>query len=188
MDALLPAFLAALFAEIGDKTQFLAVLLAARFPRHGGVLAGIAVAALANSLIAAAGGQLVHMLVNHRAIALMTALALLSAGAGSLWRGKPPRLEGKGRGGAFWASAFAFFVLEFGDKTQFLTMTLAARADSFWLAGIGAAAGIILASAPAVMLGAGLPKALPLVAMRIGAGLLFITIGTVVALGALRLI
>lgn len=188
MDALLPTFLAALLAETGDKTQLLAALLGARYRRTGAVLGGIAIAALANSLIAAAGGRMIADLINFRAVSLMVALALLAAGLGGLLRQKPPTLSSWGSVGAFATSALAIFILEFGDKTQFLTLTLAARADSLWLAGAGAAAGIIVAAAPAVALGEGLGATLPLRTLRTGVALLFLLVGLIVVVGALRLV
>lgn len=188
MDGLLPTFVAALLAEIGDKTQLLAALLAVRYRRNGAVLGGLALAALANSLIAAFGGRLIAELVNFRAISLMVALALLAAGAGGLFRQKPPLDGSPGRLGPFAASAIAMFVLEFGDKTQFLTLTLAARADSLWLAACGAAAGMLVAAVPAVALGDKLRTTLPIGRARTGVALLFLLVGLVVAVGALRLI
>jgi putative Ca2+/H+ antiporter (TMEM165/GDT1 family) len=187
MDALLPTFLAALFAEFGDKTQLLAALLAVRFRATGTVFAAIAAAALANSLIAAAGGRIVADLVNFRAIALMVAVALIAAGVGGLFRQKPPASAEKTRFGVFATVFGLMFVLEFGDKTQFLTFTLAARADSLWLAAMGATAGILAAAAPAVLLGDRLGEVLPLRQIRLGASLLFLIVGVIAAAGALRL-
>ena len=158
------------------------------FGRAVPVLAAIALAALLNSLLSAFAGHYLVVLINFRAITLMTALALLFAGVGALMPQKPPKLEGGGRGGAFLASLFAFAVLEFGDKTQFLTATLAARADSIWLPAIGAAAGIILAATPAVLLAEHLRAAVPLRAIRLMVGLIFLLVGAIVALGALRLV
>ena len=188
MDALLPAFLAAALAEIGDKTQILAALLAMRF-RHApaSVLGGIALAALANSLIAGIGGGFVAGQIGFRPISLLLALALIAAGAGGLFRQKQPHVGIYDRLGPFAASATAFFILEFGDKTQFLTFALAARAQAPLLAAAGAAAGIVLASAPAVILGDRLATTLPVAPARIGIGILFTLIGIIVALGALRL-
>ena len=187
MDALLPPFVAAFLAEWGDRTQLLAGLLAARFGAPRSVLAGIALAALANSLFAAFGGHLLAAYINYRAITLMMALALLFAGIGALWPQRPPKLEGSGRAGAFLASLFAFAVLEFGDKTQFITATLAARTDSLWLTGFAAAAGILLASIPAVMLADRLSATVPLKAIRIGTGALFTLLGVIAAITALQL-
>lgn len=187
MDALLTTFLAALLGEIGDKTQLLAVLLGARYSRPAPVLAAIATAALANSALAAAGGAVAATMVPFRAIALMVAVALVSAGAGAFWRARPPQLDAYPRLGPFTASLFAFGVLEFGDKTQFLTFTLAARAGEPVLAAIGATAGILLAAVPAVIAGPMLAQ-LPLRPARMVIGALFLLGGLIAALDALRLI
>lgn len=189
MDALLPTFVAALLAEFGDKTQLLAMLLALRFPkREMAVLAGIAVAALANSLVAASAGRLVHEIITFRAITLMIACALLSAGIGALIRQKRPDTADSWRLGAFGTSAVSFAILGFGDKTQFLTMTLAARADSLLLAAAGAAAGTVAGAAVAVALAERFEAAIPLRPLRRAVGVLFLLVGCVTALAALRLI
>ncbi len=187
MDALLPPFVSAFLAEWGDRTQLLACLLAARFGAPRAVLAGIALAALANSLLAAFGGHLLADYINFRAITLMMALALLFAGAGALWPQRPPKLEGSGKAGAFLTSLFAFWVLEFGDKTQFVTATLAARAGSVWLTTLAATAGIILAALPAVLLADRFSATLPLKPIRIGVALLFLLLGGIAAISALRI-
>lgn len=188
MDALLPPLVAAFLAEWGDKTQLLAVLLAIRFRRSNAVLIGIAAAALLNCLLAAFAGSLIAGLITFRAMTLMTALALIFAGAGALLPQKPPKYESRGTGGAALASFFAFAVLEFGDKTQFMTTTLAARADSIWLAGIGAAVGVTSASVPAVLIAERFSAVLPLRAIRSGAGLILLMAGLLTAVSALRLI
>jgi putative Ca2+/H+ antiporter (TMEM165/GDT1 family) len=187
MDALLPAFIAAGMAEIGDRTQLLAILIAAHFGRPAPVLGGIAIAALANSLLAAFGGTLLHNMINHRAIALMLAVGLILAGAGAFWRPKPPTVATYNRLGPFATAAIGFFILEFGDKTQMLTVTIAARVDSFLLAGLGAATGIVVANVPAVLLAGDWPRLVPLRAIRMGVGALLLVVGFVVAIGALRL-
>jgi Ca2+/H+ antiporter, TMEM165/GDT1 family len=188
LDALVPAFVAALLAEIGDKTQILAALLSARFGRGGPVLAGIALAALANSLLAALGAELVTAVIPHRATILLVALALLFAGGGALLPQKPPRVGIYDRLGAFAASAVAFFILEFGDKTPFLTFALSARGPAPLLAATGAAAAVVAASLPAVALGPELARRLPVRSLRAGAGILLLVTGLIVAISALRLV
>jgi putative Ca2+/H+ antiporter (TMEM165/GDT1 family) len=188
LDALLPAFLAALLAEFGDKTQLLTVLLATRFVRPGQVLAGVAIAALANSLIAAVGATLVSGVIPFRALNLLTALALIFAAGGALLPQKQPKVGIYDRLGPFAASAIAFFILELGDKTQFLTFAFAARSQTPLLAAAGATAGIVVASLPAIALGAALPTALPLQRLRMGVGILFLIVGLIVGLSALRLL
>jgi len=187
VDALLLPFIATALAEIGSPTQLLAMLLSARFGARGHVLGGIAAAALANSLIGAAGGRAIHGLVNARAAALMVALSLIATGAAALLRAKPPGLARYGGAGPFLASFLGFLILGFGDNSQFLALTLAARTDSLWLTALGATAGIMAAVAPAVMVGQALPGTIPLRGLRRGAGILFLCAGAVVAVQALDL-
>lgn len=188
MEALVTSFVAAMLGEWGDKTQLLVIALAVRYRRPLPILAGVFAAALANSLIAAFGGTLVHGMIVPRAVSLLVALALVFAGIAGLIRPKPYQSAGTSRAGPFLVAAASFFVLEFGDKTQFLTFALAARYDAFALAAAGATAGILMASVPAALLGDGLARAAPLKGIRIGLGVLFLAVGLFVAVGALRLV
>jgi putative Ca2+/H+ antiporter (TMEM165/GDT1 family) len=188
VDALLTTFIAALLAELGDKTQLLAIALAARYRQPGAVLAGIAVAALANSLLAAAGGAIIHDMITLRAISLLVAVALASAGIAGLFRQKDPGDMGSTwRTGAFVTSAACFFLLEFGDKTQFLTLAFAARYDSLLLAAAGASAGIVVANLPAMALAERMPKAMPLKQIRAAIAALFLIAAIFIGVSALRL-
>ena len=184
MDTLLPAFLAALLAEVGDKTQWLVLLLGARFGKRPAVLGGIALAAIINAALAGFGGALIAGLITPEARALLLAIALVSAGVGAWLPIKAPEPVDGWRLGAFFSSFGAFFLLELGDKTQFLTAAIAARAGSAAMATAGAAAGVILASAATLALGAALPR----VVLRRGAGTVFLLVGFAVAVSALRLI
>ncbi len=188
MDALLPPLVAAFLAEWGDKTQLLAAMLAIRFRRPRAILAGVVAAAFLNSLLAALGGSLISGLVTFRAATLMTALALLLAGIGALIPQKHPRLETQGAGGVAFASFFAFAVLEFGDKTQFLTAALAARADSFWMTGIAAAIGIVIVNVPAIFLAERFSSILPLHFIRRLTGAILLIAGAFTAIWALGLL
>jgi putative Ca2+/H+ antiporter (TMEM165/GDT1 family) len=188
VDALLTTFLAAALAEWGDKTQLLAVALAARFANPRAVLAGIALAALANAAIAAVGGALLVGYITLRAMSLLVALALLFAGVGGLLRAKTPQTGAKWDRGAFFTAAGAFFLTEFGDKTQFLTAALAARFNAPLLATLGATAGVMAACAPAVIVGEGLARAVPIRAVRVGVAILFLIAGFIVAVNALELV
>jgi putative Ca2+/H+ antiporter (TMEM165/GDT1 family) len=188
LEALLASFVAAALAEWGDKTQLLVVALAVRYRRPGPILAGVFVAALANALIASFGGVLVHDMITLRAISLLVALALVFAGVAGLIRSRPYESKGTSRAGPFLVTAASFFVLEFGDKTQFLTFAISAQFDAFALAAAGATAGVMVASVPAAVMGGGLAKAVPLKGLRIGLGALFLAIGSFVAVSALRLV
>jgi putative Ca2+/H+ antiporter (TMEM165/GDT1 family) len=188
LDALLTSFVVAALGEWGDKTQLLVIALAVRYRRPLPILAGIFVAALANSLIAAFGGLLVHGMITLRAISLLVALALVFAGVAGLIRPRPYRSAGTSRAGPFLVAAASFFVLEFGDKTQFLTFALAAQFDAFALAAAGATAGILASSVPAALLGESLARSAPLNAIRIGLGALFLAVGLFVGISAMRLV
>jgi Ca2+/H+ antiporter, TMEM165/GDT1 family len=188
LDALLTSFVAAALGEWGDKTQLLVIALAIRYRRPLPILAGIFVAALANSLIAAFGGAFVHDLITPRAASLLIALALVFAGVAGLIRPKAYQSAGTSRAGPFLVAAASFFVLEFGDKTQFLTFAFAVQFNAFALAAAGATAGILVSSVPAALLGESLAKAVPLKGIRIGLGLLFLAIGLVVGVNAYRLV
>lgn len=188
MEPLLTSFVAAALAEWGAKTQLLTIALAARYRRPLPILLGIALAAAANSLIAAYAGSLIHGRVPLRALALLTALSLLFAGAEGLFPAKDKAMSGTWRTGPFLTSAACFFLLEFGDRTQFITAAIAARFDAFALAGAGAAAGILLSSLPAALLGTQIETAVPLRVVRIGSAILFLIAAFIVAINALRLV
>ena len=187
MDAFFPALVAGFLAEWGDKTQLLAMMLGIRLGRSGAIIAGIAVAALANAALAAFAGELVSAAIGFRPITLMLAIALLVAGGGGLWKQKPREPVLYPRLGAFAASTFAFFVLEFGDKTQLITLTLSARTQSPMLAAAGAALGVTAASLSPVFLRDRFMTLLPLRSIQIGASLFLIMAGLAAAVSALEL-
>jgi putative Ca2+/H+ antiporter (TMEM165/GDT1 family) len=188
LDALLTSFVAAALGEWGDKTQLLVIALAVRYRRPLPILAGILVAALANSVIAAFGGVFVNALITPRAASLLVALALVFAGVAGLIRPRAYESAGTSRAGPFLVAAASFFVLEFGDKTQFLTFAVAAQFNAFALAAAGATAGVLVSSVPAALLGDGLARAAPLKGVRIGLGVLFLAVGLFVGVSALRLV
>ena len=188
MDALLTTFLAALLAEVGDKTQLLALALAIRYRRPLPVLFGVAVAALANNLLAAFGGILIHGLITLRAISLLVAIALVFAGVAGFIRQKDESDMGSTwKTGPFVTTAACFFLLEFGDKTQLLTATLAAQYNALAFAAAGATAGVIAANAPIVFLADRAQAVIPLKPLRYGIAALFLLAGFIVAINALRL-
>lgn len=188
MEPLLTSFVAAALAEWGAKTQLLTIALAARYRRPLPILLGIALAAAANCLIAAYAGSLIHDRVPLRALALLSAMALLFAGAEGLFPARHKAMGESWRTGPLVTTAACFFLLEFGDRTQFITAAISARFDAFALAGAGAAAGVLLSSVPAALLGARLEEAAPLRVIRLVAAILFLIAAFVVAINALRLV
>jgi putative Ca2+/H+ antiporter (TMEM165/GDT1 family) len=188
LEALIASFVAAALGEWGDKTQLLVVALAARYRRPAPILACVFVAALANALIASFGGVLVHDMITLRAVSLLVALALVFAGVAGLIRPRPYESDSSSRAGPFLVALASFFVLEFGDKTQFLTFAVSAQFGAFALAAAGATAGVMAANVPAALMGEELAKAAPLNGLRIGIGALFLAVGLFVGVSALRLV
>lgn len=188
MDALIPAFIAAALAEIGDKSPWLAAILAARFGKPGLVVLGIVVAAAAASALSAIAGALVQPMLTPNARLLFFALALILSGvSGFLALKRPDPLEGW-KIGAFATTALGLFILQFGEGTQFLVAGLAVNAKVPALAAVGATLGICAVTIPLALAGTALRNRLPIRAMRIVPAVLFLFTGLWSAVSALRLI
>jgi Ca2+/H+ antiporter, TMEM165/GDT1 family len=186
MDALLTAFVSAFLAEWGDKTQLVVAMLAATTRRPVPVLAALVLAALASNIVAAIAGIYIAGTINIRAMTLLTALALLFAGASGLIRRRPPKAQAPER--LLLLSAFILLLAaEMGDRTQFLTFAFAGRFDSAPLAAAGATLGMIAACTPAVLLGDRLGTAVPVRTLRYAGAAIFLIAGFVVAMQALQL-
>ncbi|SFK39210.1 TMEM165/GDT1 family protein [Lysobacter sp. cf310] len=169
-------------AEIGDKTQLLALLLAARFRRPWPIVAGILVATLLNHALAAWLGALVAQWLQPSVLRWIVAGSFLAV---ALWTLKPDKLDGEGERlparGAFIATTLAFFVAEIGDKTQVATVLLAARYSPLWEVVAGTTAGMLLANVPVVLLGSRFADRLPLKAARTVAAVVFAALALWVA-------
>ena len=182
MQALLVSFVAVAIAEIGDKTQLLALLLAARYRRPWPIAAGIAVATLANHALATWLGAEASARLPHAVLVWLVALSFVAVG---LWALKPDRIEPdaaerQGARGAFAASAIAFFLAEMGDKTQIATVVLAAQYQPLWQVVTGTTLGLMAANAPVLWLGARYAERLPARAMRIATAVLFLVLAAAV--------
>jgi Ca2+/H+ antiporter, TMEM165/GDT1 family len=189
LDAFLLPLLAALGAEIGDKTHWLAALLAARFPaRRNAVIGGIALAASLNAAVAAAGGHLLHGMMAHRPAVLLLGAALALAGAGGFWPARPRDTAADWRRlGPFGSSFAGFAILEFGDKTQFVTAAWSAASGSPALVAAGAASGVVIAAVPAVLAGPALLRRRWIRPVRAVLGGALLAAGFAVTISALRL-
>jgi len=168
-------------AEIGDKTQLLALLLAARFRKPWPIIAGILVATLLNHALAAWVGQLVAAWLTPNTLRWIVAASFIAI---ALWTLKPDTLDDERlpAHGAFIATVIAFFIAEIGDKTQVATVLLAARFDSLMMVVAGTTLGMLLANVPVVLLGSRFAQRLPLRAARTIAACLFLVLGVWVAL------
>ena len=174
-------------AEVGDKTQLLALVLAARFRQPLPVIAGIFFATLANHSFAGAVGQWLTQLVSPDVLRWILGLSFIAMG---VWTLIPDKLdEGAKRDrrlGAFGTTLIAFFLVEMGDKTQIATVALAARYDALAAVVMGTTLGMMIANVPAVMLGNFTAEKLPVRAIHIAAAILFALLGIAV-LGGLEL-
>ncbi|MBY0511398.1 MAG: TMEM165/GDT1 family protein [Rhodospirillaceae bacterium] len=144
-------------SEIGDKTQLLSLLLAARFKRPAPIILGILIATLFNHALAGAVGGLVATALNPTI--LTWGLGLLFVGMG-IWALIPDKLDDEETVkdaatfvGILWITTAAFFLAEMGDKTQLATAALAARLGDVALVVAGTTVGMLLADVPAVYLG-----------------------------------
>src|SRR3546814_1185562 len=148
MDALLIALLLSAFAAMAVLTYRLAMFLALRFRNDPAVLSAIMLATIVNCAVSAAGGWLLAGFIGTSARTLFFALSFLFAGAGMLMPVKRPDDVGGWRIGAFFTSFFAMFILEFGDKSQFIVAAVAMRTGDPVLSAVGGSLGILLALAP----------------------------------------
>jgi Ca2+/H+ antiporter, TMEM165/GDT1 family len=185
MDAFLLSTGIVALAEIGDKTQLLAFLLAARFRRPLPIVAGIFVATIANHAFAAAVGAWVGAALGADVLRWVLGLSFLAMAA---WIMVPDKLdEGEtklARYGVFMTTLIAFFLAEMGDKTQVATVALAARFDAMAAVVAGTTLGMMLANVPAVYFGERIANRVPLKLVHGIAAALFAVLGVATLLGA----
>jgi putative Ca2+/H+ antiporter (TMEM165/GDT1 family) len=184
MNAFLISLMVVGLAEIGDKTQILSMILAARFQRPVPIVLGILVATIANHAAAAFAGTLVGGLLNGSWMRWILGLSFLSV---AVWALFPDKHEGDfktiSRSGAFVSTLIAFFVAEIGDKTQIATVGLAARFATFFPVVAGTTLGMMAANIPAVFLGDRLAGKLPIKAIRLIAAAVFALLGILTLVG-----
>jgi putative Ca2+/H+ antiporter (TMEM165/GDT1 family) len=173
-------------AEMGDKTQLLAFILAARFKRPLPIVAGIFVATLANHSLAGALGAWITRSVDAEVLRWVLGASVLGMAA---WTLIPDRIEKDEAGaarrlGVFGATLVTFFLAEMGDKTQLATVAMAARFPSPLLVIAGTTLGMLIADVPAVFAGEKLAARIPMKAVHIAAAALFAALGIATLLGA----
>ena len=185
MDAFLVSTGIVGLAEIGDKTQLLAFLLAARFRRPLPIVFGIFLATVANHAFAAAVGALVSELLGPNAMRWVLGLSFLGMAAWTMIPDQVDETETPLAGyGVFVTTLIAFFVAEMGDKTQVATVTLAARYESMAAVVAGTTLGMMLANVPAVVFGERIANRVPLALVHGIAALIFAVLGIATLLGA----
>jgi Ca2+/H+ antiporter, TMEM165/GDT1 family len=171
--------------EIGDKTQLLALLLAARYRKPVPIILGILVATLANHAAAAALGEWLQSLIDPQWLRWGLGLSFIAV---AVWMLIPDAIDdgetaSAGRWGVFGVTVVAFFLAEMGDKTQIATVVLAAQFKSLVWVTAGTTLGMMLANVPAVLFGDKAVKIVPLVWVHRAAALLFTLMGVLVLMG-----
>jgi len=175
--------------EIGDKTQLLAMVLAARFRKPAPIIAGILGATILNHTLAATLGYLVADFLKGVGFRLAVGAAFIAMAG---WALIPDKADDDAaaatRGGVFLTTLVSFFLVEIGDKTQIATSLLAARYHQIALVAAGTTLGMLIADVPAVFLGEAATKIVPLRYVRIAAAVVFALIGGWVVLSAFGIV
>jgi putative Ca2+/H+ antiporter (TMEM165/GDT1 family) len=171
-------------AEMGDKTQLLSLLLAARFRKPLPIILGILVATLVyHALAGVVGAWVTHQFGAHT-LRWILGLSFIAMAAWMLVPDKLDEDEAKSPpGGVFVATLIAFFLAEMGDKTQVATVALSARYADLSMVVAGTTLGMMLANAPVVLLGDRLTKRLPMRWLNRVAAAIFLVLGVVALVG-----
>lgn len=186
MESLLVSTAVVALAEIGDKTQLLAFLLAARFKKPLPIVLGILAATLVNHGLAGALGAWITAALDPAVLRWVLGLSFLGMAA---WTLVPDKIEDEEtriaqRFGVFGATLVTFFLAEMGDKTQVATVAMAAHYASPLLVVIGTTAGMLVADVPAVFLGDKLAHRIPMRLVHAVAAVIFALLGLATLLGA----
>ena len=167
-------------AEIGDKTQLLALLIAARYKKPIPIILGIFVATLLNHAGAAALGAWITSFFSPQTMRWILGGSFIAMAA---WMLIPDKLDDDtsllDRFGVFGATTIAFFLAEMGDKTQIATVALSARYHDLWMVVMGTTLGMMIANVPAVLLGEVAARKLPKHIVHRVAASLFAVLGVI---------
>ncbi|HEY8048628.1 MAG TPA: TMEM165/GDT1 family protein [Ramlibacter sp.] len=166
-------------AEMGDKTQLLALVLAARFRKPWPIVAGIFVATVVNHTIAGAAGAWLTTVLGPQLLRWILAASFIAM---AVWILVPDKVdddeaERAPRFGVFGTTVLTFFLAEMGDKTQVATVMLAARYAQWWLVVAGTTTGMLIADVPAVWLGDRVTRLVSIRGVHIISALVFVALG-----------
>lgn len=172
-------------AEMGDKTQLLSLVLAARFRKPWPIVWGILVATLANHALAGGLGAWVTQFMGPTALRWVLGLSFLAMAA---WMLVPDKLDDedadvKPKFGVFGTTVIAFFLAEMGDKTQIATVMLAAEYQSWFWVVAGTTLGMMLANAPVVWFGERITRLIPLTWVHRISAAVFVALGLLALFG-----
>lgn len=186
MESLLVSTGVVALAEIGDKTQLLAFLLAARFKKPLPIILGILVATILNHGLAGALGAWITATLSPEVLRWVLGLSFIAM---AVWTLIPDEIEADeakiaGRLGVFGATLVTFFLAEMGDKTQVATVAMAAHYAAPLLVVIGTTLGMLIADVPAVFVGDKLAAKIPMKLVHGIAAAIFAALGVATLLGA----
>ena len=172
-------------AEMGDKTQLLALILAVRFRKPWPIVLGILVATIANHAMAGALGTWVTTLLGPDVLRWVLGISFIAMAA---WMLIPDKIDDDDTGtaprlGVFGTTVIAFFLAEMGDKTQIATVMLAAQYNAFFWVVAGTTLGMMLANAPVVWLGERMTRLVPLRIVHLVSAVIFLGLGLFALLG-----
>jgi len=172
-------------AEIGDKTQLLAFILAAKFRKPLPIVLGILIATLANHAFAGALGSWITLLMGPETLRWVLGISFIAM---AIWTLIPDKFEEEDakltRFGVFGTTLVAFFLAEMGDKTQVATVALAAQYHAFFSVVAGTTLGMMIANVPAVLLGDRIANRMPVRLVHSIAAAIFTILGVATLLGA----
>ena len=179
MEAFLVSTSVVTLAEMGDKTQLLALVLAARFRKPWPIVLGIFVATLLNHALAGAAGAWVTTWLGPQVLRWVLGVSFIAM---AVWMMVPDKLEdgelqSAPRWGVFGTTAVAFFLAEMGDKTQIATVMLAAQYSVWLWVVVGTTLGMVLANAPVVWLGERITHRVPLRTVHGISAVIFLVLG-----------
>ncbi len=187
MTALWTSFLVVALAEMGDKTQLIALALAARFQRAWTIMLGILIATTLNHALAATAGVWVARRLPPAALAWALAVGFIAFGIWTLMPDEAPETSAPARWGPLLTTVVVFFLAEMGDKTQLATVALGARFVSAAWVTAGSTLGMLAADGAVVFGGSYLARLVSPGTLRRIAAALFLILGVVALAGALRL-
>jgi len=187
VESLLVSLVTIAIAEIGDKTQLLSLVLAARYRRPWPISIGVLAATLANHLAAGEAGVLLTHWLSPPVLRWLVGLSFMSVAIWALFPDKLDEAEANRASsyGVFVATLIAFFLAEMGDRTQIATAMLGATYQPLWQVVAGTTSGMLVANVPVVFLGARFAQHLPLRMMRVVAAIVFSVLGAVILLRGL---
>ena len=179
MEAFLVSTSIVALAEMGDKTQLLALVLAARFRKPWPIVLGIFVATVLNHALAGAAGAWVTTVLGPQVLRWVLGVSFIAM---AVWMLIPDKLDDGETGnaprlGVFGTTVLAFFLAEMGDKTQIATVMLAAQYNAYAWVVAGTTLGMMLANAPVVWLGERMLRRVPVRAVHIVSALIFLALG-----------